>query len=180
MRDMKSNIAKFKSDKTLADDFELSYLEVVNSFAKAMREEIKPFVESYNILKRAGGMDFVLAGYDKNAAKMFSVDVMDLATPFAPRECERYYISGVNEVGVYWTRKLNMNDLDLPIEFLKRFAVMVILETIKTDDMVGEPIQLAVVDKKGYHDITSEVDSIKPNLDSEHKWLFDYMKQWEK
>ncbi len=174
---IKVYIAKLKNNKELDANYELSYLEIVKSFANAIKAEVKPFVENYHALKIAGGMDFVLAGYYKGIAKTFSIDIYDLATPFAPRECEGYYFSGVNEVGMYWVRKLNMNNLDLPIDFLKKFAVMVMIETIKTDDMCGEPFQMAVIDKNGYHDLSSEVESIKAGLDSQNKWLYIYLEQ---
>ena len=173
---MNANIAKLKYDGQLPDDYEFGYLYIVHNFAQAIRNELKPFVENYHAIKAAGGMTFVLAGYDGDTPKIFSVDVNTPTAPFVPRRCEKYHLSGVGGVGKYWVRKLDMVNLDLPADFLKRFAVMIALETIKIDDMCGEPLQLAFVDRNGYNDISEEVDSIKKSVDSEHKWLFEYLR----
>lgn len=175
VRDTNSNIETLKSKKELPSDFRLTFLETVQSFAKAIKNEVKPFIESYNSLKIVGGINFVLAGYDRGIPKIYSIGVNDLATPFVPSESERYYFGGVSEVGTYWVRKLNLANLVFDVAFLKRFAVMVVLETIKTSDMCGEPIQMAVIDSSGYHEVSNDVENIKSGLDPEQKWLFDYL-----
>jgi 20S proteasome alpha/beta subunit len=175
--ELNKNIDTLKSSGKLPIDYKLNYLELVNHFAMAIREHVKPFVESYDALRLAGGMDFILAGYDKEEAKIFSIDVYNRATPFVPNICGRYYFSGVKEIGLYWKRKLNLERYNFPITFLKKLAVMIILETIKTHDMIGEPVQLAIIDKDGYHEISNEVENIKLELDLKNTWLYDYLER---
>lgn len=55
---------------------------------------------------------------------------------------------------------------------------MVILETIKVDDMCGGEINMAVIDKEGYHEIArEEINDIKNGLDSKQQWLYNYLEK---
>lgn len=137
-------------------------------------------------------MDFILAGYDKGIPKLFSVDVDNPATPFVPSaSLNNYCVKGVANIAIHWIQKVNFINLNPTVEFLKKFATMVILETIQSNDMVGGPIQMAVVDSKGYHRLAAfTIDNAirkyeatndfkhmyeEINIDKSHKWLYDYL-----
>jgi hypothetical protein len=185
--DIHHNIKKLQEQGKTSG--ELDFMTIVDQFAYAVGDHIKHFTNKLEHLtsRYNTNIDFVLAGYHKSVATIISIS-SDNVIPFAPKQYPKSYYGGVNEVGIYWKQKLCLDKLELPIEFLKKFAVMAILETIKANDMCGEPIQMAVIDKTGfhgiamideeghYHDDKGEIEDIKNSLDAEHKWLFDYLK----
>jgi len=155
---------------------DMSFIEVVDYCSQTIKEHVARYTKYYDVLKAAGGMDFILAGYDINTPKLFSIDVYNVITPFVPSESYRYCVSGVKDIGIHWIQTIGFNGMaPQPIEFLQKLAVTIILETAKVNDMVAEPIQLAIVDKEGYHDKSIDVDGIKVSLDPQHKWLYDYL-----
>lgn len=164
-----------------------SYLEIVEQFSSAVRGnfDLHRTEDAINLLKGANlSLDFVLAGYDlEHNPRIFAVESMS-AIPFAPTEHRPYYFGGVQYIGIYWAKKIGLasrlSNHKLSCEFLKKFAVMAILETIIFSDMVCEPIQLATVDKDGYHDNNKEVEIIKASLDSKQQWLYDYLEDTKK
>ncbi|MFC1995201.1 hypothetical protein ACFLVK_02195 [Chloroflexota bacterium] len=159
----------------------------VDMFASEVKENIAKYFGSKSkykpleVLKLAGeGFDFVLAGYDvQNNPHIMSVSSMS-QVPFIPEECTPCHIDGIKDIGIYWSKKTGVDDMitnhQLSCDFLKKFAVMIILETIVFSDIVCEPIQLAVIDEKGYQDKSAEVESIKQELDSKQQWLYNALK----
>jgi hypothetical protein len=176
--------------KDKSSNNQIEFIEIVNMFSDFVRVHTKKYIESYSGIKTAGGMDFALVGYHDGLPKIYSIDMWDIATPFVPNECmEKFYFGGVSEIGLYWAKKIDLNNLKLPCKFLKKLAVMTILETIISSSMCSEPIQMAVVDQKGYHSIANmdenvyhdnnnEIANTKAVLDPEHKWLFDSLKAY--
>jgi 20S proteasome alpha/beta subunit len=162
-----------------------SYSDICFNFALNFKNKIEPYFTKefrLQLYLSKDSLDFIIGGYDTNKqSRIFSISSSG-NMPFSPLECEPCYIDGIKEVGIYWSKKTKVDELiakqKLSCEFLKRFAVMVILETIKFSElMVCEPIQLAVIDKETnqFRDVSSEVDKIKGDLDPKQKWLYNYL-----
>jgi predicted proteasome-type protease len=160
-----------------------SFSDIYYQFALNFKAKIEPyFTKEFRLQLHLANesLDFIVGGYDTHKqARLMAISSSGRA-PFIPSECEAYHIDGVRDVGYYWVKKVGIDRLiennQLNCEFLKRFAVMIILETIKFSGlMLCEPIQLAVVNKNGFHDISKEVDAIKSGLDSRQQWLYSYL-----
>ena len=129
-------------------------------------------------------IEFVFAGYDSEMKpRIISSDSAKSQTPFALTECELSYVGGVDSIAINWIKRISYekrigyDNLCFPCEILKKFMVMVLLETFRFSNMCSEPIQMAVITQKdGYQIIDKhEINEIKNALDNNQQWLYDYL-----
>jgi 20S proteasome alpha/beta subunit len=161
-----------------------SYDEIANQLASGIRENFGQYAteQTKKVLQLLNqSLDFILAGYDSQQIPRITAIEYRGHPMFSPHETPYpHYFGGVGEIGRYWVKKIGIEIKQLPCEFLKKLATMIILETILYSDMCGEPIQMAIIDKEGYHDRSNEIEGIKASFDSKQQWLYDYLGEVKK
>ena len=161
------------------------FIEEVTICSDYIRRHVKTFAyPDLSILKGNSQIEFVFAGYDSELKpRIISLDSAKSQTPFAPTEYELSYVGGVDSIAYNWIKRIgyekriDCEDLRFPCAILKKFMVMILLETFRVSNMCSEPIQMAVITQQnGYQPITKdEISEIKNSLDYKQQWLYDYL-----
>jgi len=158
-------------EDTNLDTFE----SMVQDFARFIVSEISQNISSMPerfIRRERFDLDFMLVGY--NATDRAQIYRLDSDTSFTPDLKYDYWVSGWPMVAEYWMQKLwshlfgqsgNIRP-KASIESLKKLAVMLILETHKYTEAVGETIEMmTVMAGNAIQTIDSgEIDAIKTDI----------------
>jgi 20S proteasome alpha/beta subunit len=161
------------------------FIVEVENCSDYVRKHVSKFAyPNLSSLRGESQIEFIFAGYDSEMKpRIICSDSAKSQTPFSLTECELSYVGGVDSIAYNWIKKIGYEkrigceDLRFPCEFLKKFMVMVLLETFRVSNVCSEPIQMAVVTQQnGYQPITmDEINKIKNSLDDKQQWLYDYL-----